>query len=169
MRKTIVFLVVSASVIALLGAELSRARNRRGRAPADDRQEHLNVDGVDRTYFLHIPESQAASGSAPLVLVFHGGGGHASTMPNFTHFDAVADREGFLVAYPESFNKSWNDTRGLSPADDVGLHSRPDCGVATLRTASIQNAFTPPESRMAVSSPIGWLVTWLTNWPRSQR
>ncbi len=42
-------------------------------------------------------------------------------MPNFTHFDAVADREGFLVAYPESFNKSWNDTRGLSPADDVGF------------------------------------------------
>ena len=33
----------------------------------------------------------------------------------------LADQEGFLVAYPESFNKSWSDTRGLSPADDVGF------------------------------------------------
>lgn len=57
----------------------------------------------------------------PLVLVFHGGGGHPATMPNFTHFDSLADHKKFLVAYPESFNKSWNDTRGLSPADDVGF------------------------------------------------
>ena len=42
-------------------------------------------------------------------------------MPKFTHFDDVADRNKFLVAYPESFNKSWSDTRGLSPADDVGF------------------------------------------------
>jgi polyhydroxybutyrate depolymerase len=47
--------------------------------------------------------------------------GHAATMPNFTHFDDLADREGFLVAHPESFNKGWNDTRGSSPADDVGF------------------------------------------------
>ena len=120
MRKSIVLLVVSASAIVLLGPGLSRARTRRGRAPADDKQEHLNVGGLDRTYFLHVPPS-LDPGSAPLVLILHGGGGHASTMPNFTHFDAVADREGFLVAYPESFNKSWNDTRALSPADDAGF------------------------------------------------
>lgn len=121
MRKNVVFLVVSVAAIILLSAGLSGARSRRGSTPADDRQEHLNVGGADRTYFLHIPESLADGGSVPLVLVFHGGGDHASTMPNFTHFDAIADREGFLVAYPESFNKSWNDTRGLSPADDVGF------------------------------------------------
>ena len=63
------------------------------------------------------------SAPVPLVLVFHGGGGHAATMPNFTHFDSLADHKKFLVAYPESFNKSWNDTRGLSPADDVGFIS----------------------------------------------
>lgn len=121
MRKSTILLVVLTAAIILFGAGFSRARSRRGRAPADDRQEHLNVGGVDRTYFLHIPESVAKSGSLPLVLVFHGGGGHASTMPNFTHFDTIADCERFLVAYPESFNKSWNDTRGLSPADDVGF------------------------------------------------
>jgi polyhydroxybutyrate depolymerase len=120
MRKGVIFL--TAAAIVLISGGLFRATSqRRGRAPSDDTQEHLNVGGVDRTYFLHIPESLANGRPAPLVLVFHGGGGHASTMPNFTHFDALADREGFLVAYPESLNKSWNDTRGLSPADDVGF------------------------------------------------
>ena len=108
-------------VFVLLGS-LSPARSqRRRRAPAGDETRHLDVGGVDRTYVLHIPESLPENGVVPLVLVFHGGGGHAATMPNFTHFDTLADREGFLVAYPESFNKSWNDTRGLSPADDVGF------------------------------------------------
>jgi polyhydroxybutyrate depolymerase len=42
-------------------------------------------------------------------------------MPRFTGFDTIAESHGFLVAYPESVNRSWNDTRNLSPADDVGF------------------------------------------------
>jgi len=42
-----------------------------------------------------------------------------------THFDAIADRRGFIVVYPEGHKLSWNDGRGYSPAavegiDDVG-------------------------------------------------
>jgi polyhydroxybutyrate depolymerase len=105
----------------LLGLPSPTRSARRRRAPAGDHLGHLNVGGVDRTSILHIPESLPESAPVPLVLVFHGGGGHAATMLNFTHFDSLADREKFLVAYPESFNKSWNDTRGLSPAEDVGF------------------------------------------------
>ena len=50
-----------------------------------------------------------------------GGGGHDYNMPRFTGFDTIAESHGFLVAYPESVNRSWNDTRNLSPADDVGF------------------------------------------------
>jgi len=117
-RKLAAFLAVWAVVLAsLTPAKGTRHR----RPPAGDHGGHLNVGGVDRTYILHIPESLPESVPVPLVLVFHGGGGHAATMPNFTRFDSLAEREKFLVAYPESFNKSWNDTRGLSPADDVGF------------------------------------------------
>jgi poly(3-hydroxybutyrate) depolymerase len=91
-KSTVLTLVVTATII-FLGAGFSPARGRTGRAPADDKQEHLHVGGVDRTYFLHVPALSPDSAPA-LVLVFHGGGGHASTMPHFTHFDAVADREG---------------------------------------------------------------------------
>jgi polyhydroxybutyrate depolymerase len=92
----------------------------RARDSASDAEHHINVNGTDRVYFLHIPKS-LPHGKAALVLVFHGGGGHAANMPKFTQFDPLADREGFFVAYPDSFNKSWNDSRGLSPADDVGF------------------------------------------------
>jgi len=85
-----------------------------------DAKQHINVNGTDRVYFLHIPKA-LPHGKAALVLVFHGGGGHAANMPKFTQFDPLADREGFFVAYPDSVNKSWNDGRGLSPADDVGF------------------------------------------------
>lgn len=88
------------------------------RTPGDT-EETIAVDGTNRTYLLHVPANLKKP--APLVLVFHGGGGHARNMPNFTKFDQLADQDGFVVAYPESYNKSWNDTRGLSPADDVGF------------------------------------------------
>ena len=79
------------------------------------------MGSLDRHYLLHLPPSASAAKSIALVLVFHGGGGHARNMPRFTHFDRVADEQGFIVAYPDSYNKSWNDTRGLSPADDVAF------------------------------------------------
>ena len=82
MRKGIAVLVVVA-IIAFSGG-LSPANSAPGRAPADDEQVHLNIGGVDRMYLLHVPESLPKTGPVPLVLVFHGGGGHAATMPNFT-------------------------------------------------------------------------------------
>jgi polyhydroxybutyrate depolymerase len=42
-------------------------------------------------------------------------------MPHHTHFDEIADQEDFAVAYPEGFNKQWNDTRELSPVNDVAF------------------------------------------------
>src|SRR5436309_3701530 len=93
----------------------------RAQDPASDTEHHIHVNGTDRMYFLHVPTRLPDGKAAPLVLVFHGGGGHAANMPKFTQFDPLADREGFFVAYPDSFNKSWNDGLGLSPADDVGF------------------------------------------------
>jgi len=106
--------------VFIANSSASPESSSRGQDPASDTEYHINVNGTDRTYFLHLP-ARSADRKAPLVLVFHGGGGHAANMPKFTQFDPLADREGFFVAYPDSFNKSWNDGRGLSPADDVGF------------------------------------------------
>ena len=83
----------------------------------------LQINGETRRYFLHLPASAAHRRPAPLVLVFHGGGGNATGIAPHTGFSALADREGFVVAYPQGINGRWNDGRGLAAAthDDVGF------------------------------------------------
>ncbi len=53
----------------------------------------------DRAYILHVPAKLGPR--PPLVLNFHGGGGNATQHQKYSQMDAVADREGFLVVYPE--------------------------------------------------------------------
>jgi poly(3-hydroxybutyrate) depolymerase len=52
-----------------------------------------------------------APAPVPLVLVFHGGGGNGPGTERLTRFTPLADREGFLVAFPEGLGKNWNDGR----------------------------------------------------------
>ena len=68
----------------------------------------------------------------PLVLLLHGGGGTGEGMEKLTlgGFNRLADREGFVVVYPDGIEKHWNDGRGLEAyrahrenMDDVGFIS----------------------------------------------
>jgi polyhydroxybutyrate depolymerase len=101
-------------------AGTTRRERRKGAGP-EDRKYEIDVNGTTRNYLLYVPDSLAKDRRVPLLLVFHGGGGHAYSMPRFTGFDDLAESRGFLVAYPDSFNTHWNDSRALSPADDAGF------------------------------------------------
>jgi polyhydroxybutyrate depolymerase len=82
----------------------------------------LQAGGVTRRYFLYLPSTWRRGSPAALVLVFHGGGGRASGIAPHTGFSALAEREGFLVAYPQGLNGRWNDGRGYAAThDDVGF------------------------------------------------
>lgn len=82
----------------------------------------LQASGVTRRYFLYLPSSWHRGRPAPLVLVFHGGGGRASGIAPHTGFSRLAEREGFVVAYPQGLNGRWNDGRGYAAThDDVGF------------------------------------------------
>lgn len=94
----------------------------------------LMVGGVERTYLLHLPGRYDKAKPAPLVIVLHGGGGTAERMIRLTGagLNGVAEREGFLVAYPNGIDKRWNDGRSKEEtgwrthrenADDVGFIS----------------------------------------------
>ncbi len=63
----------------------------------------------ERSYLLHVPPG--LKGPAPLLLALHGGGGNAAQFERWTKFSQLADREGFLVAYPEGLGHNWNDGR----------------------------------------------------------
>jgi polyhydroxybutyrate depolymerase len=74
-------------------------------------ERRLVVDGVTRTYLLHAT-GDAKPGRA-LVLVLHGLGGRGARMERRTNgrFDALAERDGAVVAYPEALGdpRRWND------------------------------------------------------------
>jgi len=62
------------------------------------------------------------------VIALHGGRGRGKSTERLTGLSAVADREGFLVVYPDGVGRTWNDGRNLEtfPAmkediDDVGF------------------------------------------------
>lgn len=71
----------------------------------------ITVDGRQREYRVLVPDKIA--NPAPVVLVLHGGGGNAQQMERYTRFDEPAEREGFLVVYPQSVGSNWNDGRGV--------------------------------------------------------
>ncbi|MEA3245117.1 MAG: PHB depolymerase family esterase [Gemmatimonadota bacterium] len=54
----------------------------------------------NRAYIVHVPPAARDSRALPVLLAFHGGGGEAAGFQEYAGLDAVADREGFLVAYP---------------------------------------------------------------------
>jgi polyhydroxybutyrate depolymerase len=87
---------------------------------AGDRMESLTVAGVKRTYVLHVPPG--IKGPVPLVLAFHGHFGTGADFSHLTGFDALADRYGFIVAYPNGIKRGWDDGRALDKGhNDVGM------------------------------------------------
>lgn len=90
-------------------------------APVEERHT-LSVDGTDRSYLIFAPSTHPADHGLPLVLVFHGAGARPRGMARHTGFTALAEREGFVVVYPEGINRRWNDGRGYGVLhDDVGF------------------------------------------------
>jgi polyhydroxybutyrate depolymerase len=88
----------------------------------------LDVDGVARTYRLHVPEGLTAEDSVPLLIALHGGGGSGQQYASASGWDSVADAEGFVVVYPDGTGgiPTWNAGECCGAAarddtDDVGL------------------------------------------------
>ena len=82
------------------------------------------VDGIERSYIMHLPEGLPPD--APLVFVLHGYTGRAN--PAEYDMDAVADRHGFAVCYPQGIK----DTRG-NTCWNVGYPFQQDMTVDDVR------------------------------------
>jgi polyhydroxybutyrate depolymerase len=91
--------------------------------------DQITFGNATRSYELFRPARQIAARSGmPLLLVLHETGGTAARIRKSLGMDALAQREGFAVAYAEALNGNWNDGRhGAGPqrdqpgGDDVGF------------------------------------------------
>ncbi len=61
----------------------------------------VTIRGVSRRYLLHVPSASDQGKKWPVVVMFHGGGGTARAALRETGWAEKADKEGFLVAFPE--------------------------------------------------------------------
>ena len=93
---------------------------------------HTRVQvGEGRSYVLHTPIARVNPPKAPdtALIVLHGWRNDWQQVARQTGFSDLSDQRGFLVAYPEGYEKSWNAgvccgearRRGL---DDVGFLTR---------------------------------------------
>jgi polyhydroxybutyrate depolymerase len=64
---------------------------------AGDHRFSIRFGGRDRTYIVHVPRG---SGEFPVLIAYHGGGGEAQGFKDYAGLDAIADRERFIVVYP---------------------------------------------------------------------
>jgi polyhydroxybutyrate depolymerase len=84
------------------------------------RRRTIDVEGVRRSYLLHLPASRQEP--MPLLLVFHGGGGTASNIAEHTGLSPAATPRGYAVVYPDGVGGHWSDGRATrAGADDVGF------------------------------------------------
>ena len=74
------------------------------------------IGGRPRSFFVYEPRNLKPG--APLLLAFHGGGGDGGEAREGSggEFDLLADRYGFVVAYPDGINRSWNGCRKMQNA-----------------------------------------------------
>ncbi len=85
--------------------------------------DYLLVGTRIREYVLHVPETLDPEVPTSLVIALHQFSDTGRRMQALTGFDAIADREGFIVAYPDGILVSWNsdidgNTGGIKFVDD---------------------------------------------------
>ncbi|MDR7486081.1 MAG: PHB depolymerase family esterase [Armatimonadota bacterium] len=119
----------AALILVVATAMLWTGRNAAAwRGPGGSQPHTIIFGGLTRTYRTYVPSGGA--GPMPLLLALHGGGGSGAAMERLTQggLNRLADRERFVVVYPDGVDRHWNDGRGIQAyrahredLDDVGF------------------------------------------------
>lgn len=124
-----------------------------------DEARTLVYQGIDRHYVVHLP---AVPTPVPLVVGLHGQTQPIDNLRDWFHFDAIADREGFAMAYPEAVEGRWSYWSGADvyvpgrdseTVDDTGFISAMVQELVADGTADAARIFVFGQSR-------GSSMTW---------
>jgi polyhydroxybutyrate depolymerase len=83
-----------------------------------------------------------------LVINLHGAGMTGSQQAAVTGYNTVADRYGFVVAYPDGIDTTWADGRGASLPDRQGVD---DVGFLATLIGRLSQDFRIPPGRVFVT------------------
>jgi len=127
-KVTALIILIACMVITLVAtAGILRRPDPEGFA-----RKFISHDGRERSYLIKVPEN--ATVKPPAMIVLHGGGGNAKSNEVITGMGKLADKEGFVLVYPDGTGKrknfllTWNAGRCCAYAkkhdvDDVGFIS----------------------------------------------
>lgn len=86
--------------------------------------EKLKVGNDTRAYRLFVPESVNLNEPAPLVIAFHGLGiDSKDVMPGYTLLNETANKNSFILVYPQSLGGSWAIDLQKT-ADDINFYDK---------------------------------------------
>jgi polyhydroxybutyrate depolymerase len=90
-----------------------------------DHTRNLKVDGLDRSYLVHVPKKYDGKTPTPVVLSLHGAAMNGPMMAILFGLNKKADQAGFIVVYPSGTGMgtilTWNSGGMVSKADDVAF------------------------------------------------
>ena len=144
-RPAFFFLIALAGACAFAPAAAAGESAPAGALGAGTHTLQLSHDGQQRKYLLHIPAGYDPERPAPLVLAFHGGGGHAEFMADEARYGLVgkAERAGFVVVFPNGYSRfpggklaAWNAGGCCGNARDRGID---DVGFVRALVARVQS------------------------------
>lgn len=92
--KSVLVLLSLPAVVAFYEAASFQARNRNNG--------EIESSGVKREYLVHVPRSYDGTKAVPLVISMHGAGGWPAQQRDVSGWNALAEREGFIVVYPSA-------------------------------------------------------------------
>jgi polyhydroxybutyrate depolymerase len=127
--------IFTAPVVSLLTAVFVASANAAGLTPIlspGNNMITLRHGARERSAIVHVPPRAVEMRAIPVVLNFHGGGGHADNEQEYSLMDRVADREIFVAVYPNGTGRlgkrllTWNAGTCcaysvINNIDDVGF------------------------------------------------
>jgi polyhydroxybutyrate depolymerase len=113
----------------------------------------LEFGGRTRTYLIHRPKGYDGKTPLPLVLVLHGAVQGATNVERMSGMSVKADKENFLVAYPNGTSRS-----GLAPTWNAGAccgyalaHKVDDVGFLRALIDRLEHDYTVDPKRIFVT------------------
>ena len=98
MKKVLILMMAVSCSMMLMAAKENKFYN-------------LQVNGKTRSYLLYVPNN--VRDSTPLVISLHGAGGTVTTTSHDPDFNSIADKDGFIVAYPQGLQTTFPGLGGM--------------------------------------------------------
>ena len=88
-------------------------------------EHQTTVDGVNRKYYVYVPQHISQKELYPLIVVLHGGGGNHRHAERISGMSQQAEKRGFVVAYPDGSGRlesmlTWNANHCCGHALQLG-------------------------------------------------